>query len=94
MNSVVGTPRDRGDGAAKVTGQARYAADYPQEGLVHASVVSSTIARGRVVKVNSEKALQVPGVIAVLDPTNRPHVSSHDDDYSYHDAAQGSPLRP
>ena len=94
MNSVVGTPMDRVDGAAKVTGQARYAADYPQEGLLHASVVSSTIARGRVVKVNSEKALQVPGVIAVLDHTNRPHVSSYDDDYSDDDAAEGSPFRP
>lgn len=94
MSKVIGTPADRVDGAAKVTGQARYAADYPEEGLLHGSVVSSTIARGRVVKVNSEKALQVPGVVAVLDHINRPRISSYDDDYSDDDAAEGSPFRP
>ncbi len=94
MSKVVGTPADRVDGAAKVTGQARYAADYPEEGLLHGSVVSSTIARGRVVKVNSDKALQVPGVVAVLDHINRPRISSYDDDYSDDDAAEGSPFRP
>ena len=31
---VVGTPLDRVDGVAKVTGQARYAGEYPETGPV------------------------------------------------------------
>ena len=72
---VVGTPLDRVDGMAKVTGQARYAGEYPETGLLHGSVVSSTIARGRVLNIDSAQAMRVPGVIAVLDHAHRPHSS-------------------
>ncbi|MDS9593376.1 xanthine dehydrogenase family protein molybdopterin-binding subunit [Pseudomonas sp. HTZ1] len=91
---VVGTPLDRVDGVAKVTGQARYAGEYPQTGLLHGSVVSSTIARGRVLDIDSTQAMRVPGVIAVLDHGHRPPISSYDDDYSDADSAEGSPFRP
>ncbi|MNG72199.1 Xanthine dehydrogenase molybdenum-binding subunit [compost metagenome] len=94
VKPVVGMPLDRVDGVAKVTGQARYAGEYPQAGLLHGSVVSSTIARGRVLKIDTAQALKVPGVIAVLDHTHRPKVSSYDDDYSDADAAEGAPFRP
>ncbi|MFJ4387773.1 xanthine dehydrogenase family protein molybdopterin-binding subunit [Pseudomonas sp. NPDC089408] len=94
MNKVIGTPLDRVDGVAKVTGQARYAADFPEAGLLHGSVVSSTIARGRVLRIDSTRALQVPGVVAVLDHGNRPRISSYDDDYNDADAAEGAPFRP
>ncbi|MBA1204110.1 xanthine dehydrogenase family protein molybdopterin-binding subunit [Pseudomonas capeferrum] len=89
-----GKPMDRVDGAAKVTGQARYAGEYPQEGLLYGSVVSSTIARGRVRAIDCEAALQVPGVVLVLSHLNRPHLASYDDSYSDDDAAEGSPFRP
>jgi len=91
---LVGTPLDRVDGVAKVTGQARYAGEYPEAGLLHGSVVSSTIARGRVLKIDSALAIRVPGVIAVLDHRHRPHISGYDDDYSDADSAEGSPFRP
>jgi xanthine dehydrogenase YagR molybdenum-binding subunit len=94
FTSVVGQPLDRVDGLAKVTGQARYAGEYPERGLLYGSVVSSTIAKGRVRSIDSRAALQVPGVICVIDHTNRPHVSSYDDDYSDADSAEGSPFRP
>ena len=91
---LVGMPMDRVDGVAKVTGQARYAGEYPEAGLLHGSVVSSTIARGRVLKIDSALATRVPGVIAVLDHRHRPHISGYDDDYSDADSAEGSPFRP
>ncbi|MGJ7548622.1 xanthine dehydrogenase family protein molybdopterin-binding subunit [Pseudomonas alloputida] len=97
MNSptpAVGQPLDRVDGVAKVTGQARYAGEYPEAGLLHGSVVSSTIARGRVLAIDSREALKIPGVVAVLDHVHRPPVSSYDDDYNDADAAHGSPFRP
>ena len=97
MNSLtplVGQPLDRVDGVAKVTGQARYAGEYPGAGLLHGSVVCSTIACGRVLAIDSSEAMKVPGVIAVLDHLHRPRVSSYDDDYSDADSAEGAPFRP
>ncbi|MEG5264774.1 xanthine dehydrogenase family protein molybdopterin-binding subunit [Pseudomonas sp. JDS28PS106] len=92
--SPIGKPVDRVDGKAKVTGEARYAGEYPEDGLLHGSVVSSSIASGRVVSIDTGEALKVPGVIAVLDHTNRPPVASYDESYEDADSADGSPFRP
>nr|WP_296179087.1 xanthine dehydrogenase family protein molybdopterin-binding subunit [Pseudomonas sp. UBA1879] len=92
--SPVGQPLDRVDGLLKVTGQARYAGEYPEKGLLHGSVVSSTIARGRIIRIDTSQALQVPGVVAVIDHLNRPHIASYDKDYQDADSAEGSPFRP
>jgi len=43
----VGRPLDRLDGREKVTGTARFSAEYPLEGLVHAALAFSTIPKGR-----------------------------------------------
>ena len=65
--SPMGKPVDRVDGRLKVTGGARYAGEYPEEGLLYGSVVSSTIANGRVASIDTSEALKVPGVVAVID---------------------------
>jgi xanthine dehydrogenase YagR molybdenum-binding subunit len=92
--SPMGQPVDRVDGKLKVTGQARYAGEYPEAGLLHGSVVSSSIASGRVAGIDTAEALKVPGVIAVLDHTNRPPIASYDESYEDADSADGSPFRP
>ncbi|MCD5994791.1 xanthine dehydrogenase family protein molybdopterin-binding subunit [Pseudomonas sp. CDFA 602] len=92
--SPMGKPVDRVDGKLKVTGGARYAGEYPEQGLLYGSVVSSTIASGRVLSIDTSDALKVPGVVAVLDHTNRPPVASYDESYEDADAADGSPFRP
>ena len=92
--SPIGKPVDRVDGKLKVTGQARYAAEFPEDGLLHGSVVSSSIASGRVVSIDASEALKVPGVVAVLDHNNRPSISSYDESYEDADSADGSPFRP
>lgn len=63
---AIGEPVPRIDGRAKVTGQARYAAEIGVEGLVHGAVVNATIARGRILAVRVEQARAVPGVLDVL----------------------------
>nr|GFC91938.1 molybdenum cofactor-binding domain-containing protein [Tanacetum cinerariifolium] len=68
--------------------------EYPQDGLLFGSVVSSNIACGRVLRIDASQALQVNGVVAVIDHTNRPHVASYDKDYEDADSAEGSPFRP
>lgn len=60
------------DGRAKVTGQARYAAEIAVDGLVHGVVVNATIARGRIVTVHDEEARLVHGVLDVLWHGHRP----------------------
>ncbi|WP_434562206.1 xanthine dehydrogenase family protein molybdopterin-binding subunit [Pseudomonas sp. R1-6] len=93
-SKTIGQPLDRVDGLLKVTGRARYAGEYPEDGLLHGSVVSSAIARGRVVGIDASRALALPGVVAVIDHTNRPKIASYDEPYQDADAAEGSPFRP
>ncbi|PXB93667.1 aldehyde oxidase, partial [Pseudomonas aeruginosa] len=76
-----GQALDRVDGPAKVTGQARYAAEYPAADLLHGSVVSSDVARGRVRGIDCAAALAVPGVVAVLHHLNRPPMAGDDEPY-------------
>ena len=92
--TAIGKPLDRVDGLLKVTGQARYAGEFPGNDLLHGSVVSSTIAKGRVIKIDASKALALPGVVMVLDHHNRPKLASYDDAFADDDAADGSPFRP
>ena len=65
-SKTIGKPLDRTDGLLKVTGRARYAGEYPEDGLLHGSVVSSGITRGRVVRIDASRALALPGVVAVI----------------------------
>jgi xanthine dehydrogenase YagR molybdenum-binding subunit len=64
------TPRPAGatrvEGPDKVTGRARYAAEYPVEDLAYGYPVQSAIASGRITGIDTTGALAVPGVIAVL----------------------------
>ncbi len=66
--SSVGTPIDRIDAVAKVTGGAGYAADTPVANVAHAVIVGSTVARGRLRALDSYDARRMPGVLAVLAP--------------------------
>ena len=94
MTSYIGTATSRVDGRAKVTGTAKYAAEFNTVGLVHASVISSTIAKGRIVRIDVSEALAVEGVIEVLTHLNRPPMASADSAYKDDVAPEGSPLRP
>ena len=65
----------RRDGALKVTGQARYAADNHPPGMLHAVLAVSTIARGRVTFLDVAAAKAHPGVVEVMVPANRPKLA-------------------
>src|SRR5690242_9850795 len=72
--SMVGRPFDRVDGRLKVTGAARYAAEFDAPGMAHAVLVQSTIARGRVTELDVSEAESAPGVLAVITFENMPHM--------------------
>jgi xanthine dehydrogenase YagR molybdenum-binding subunit len=90
----IGKPTSRVDGRAKVTGGAQYAAEYNIRGLVYGWVVSSAIARGKIVTIDVDDALRLPGVLQVFTHENVPELAATDDDYSDDVAPPGSPFRP
>ncbi|AIR90792.1 xanthine dehydrogenase family protein molybdopterin-binding subunit [Pseudomonas cremoricolorata] len=92
--AISGQPLDRTDGPAKVTGKARYAGEYPAEGLLYGSVVSSAVAHGRIRHIDCQDALALPGVLEVLHHGNRPPMAADDEPYEDDDAADGHPFRP
>lgn len=71
MDSI-GKPLDRADGRLKVTGTARYTAEWDVPELTYGAVVSSGIAHGVVRSIDTAAARRVPGVLAVLSYENAP----------------------
>ena len=94
MAPYIGTPTSRVDGHAKVTGAAKYAAEFKAPDLAYASVVESTIAKGRIARIDPSEALSLAGVIGVLTHENRPHMAGTDAAYMDDVAPGGSPFRP
>jgi len=90
----IGKPVSRVDGPAKVTGAAKYAAEFNAPNLAHGFVVNSKIAKGRIKKIDRTAALAVPGVIEVFTHDNRPTVTSSPGKYADETAPPGSPFRP
>ncbi|MCW2953594.1 MAG: xanthine dehydrogenase [Conexibacter sp.] len=74
VEQALGAPIVRVDGREKVTGSARYAAEYPIEDVAYAWPVGATIARGRVTAVEATAALADPAVLAVLDAAGAPRL--------------------
>jgi xanthine dehydrogenase YagR molybdenum-binding subunit len=72
---VVGAPLDRIDGRQKVTGAARYAAEFQVPDVAHVVMITSTIAKGRVRHMDTAAAERTPGVLAVLTPFNAPRLA-------------------
>lgn len=64
------TDQSRIDGRLKVTGAARYSADYPVDNLAYGYLVLATIGRGTIRSVDAQAAAGSPGVLAVYSPAN------------------------
>jgi xanthine dehydrogenase YagR molybdenum-binding subunit len=94
MASYIGTATSRVDGIAKVTGAAKYAAEFNVPDLLYGSVVTSTIAKGRIARIATDDAKRIEGVIDVLTHENRPHMADNDQAYKDDVAPAGSPFRP
>jgi putative selenate reductase molybdopterin-binding subunit len=53
-------------GPSIVTGQARYTMDLPTDGMLHLKVARSPHAHARILAIGRDRALAVPGVVAVF----------------------------
>ena len=77
--SNIGQPLTRRDGVLKVKGEARYAADNHPQGMLHAVLAVSGIARGRVTFLDVQAAKSHPGVVEVMTTANRPPLAEDPD---------------
>src|SRR4051812_19442443 len=66
--SLVGKPAPRLDGAARAAGRVRYTVDVRLAGMLHAAVLRSPVAHGRVRSLDLEAARATPGVRAAIGP--------------------------
>jgi xanthine dehydrogenase YagR molybdenum-binding subunit len=66
----MGEPAPRLDARLKVTGEARYASDFPVSNPAFAYLVTSTIAKGRITQLDLAEASTVPGVLDILTYEN------------------------
>ena len=69
---VVGTRPIRHDGTDKVTGRAKYGADFQTAGLLQGKVLRSPHAHAKIKSINISKALVYPGVKAVITGQDMP----------------------
>ncbi len=65
---LVGRPATRQDAADRAAGRVRYTVDVRLPGMLHAAVLRSPVARGRVIGLDLDAARALPGVRAVLGP--------------------------
>ena len=69
---AVGKSPVRVDAREKVTGHAVYADDIVLSGMLHAVIRDSDVAHGRIKRIDTSKALALPGVEAVLTAADIP----------------------
>jgi xanthine dehydrogenase YagR molybdenum-binding subunit len=94
MSTDIGQPVSRIDGVAKVTGQAKYAAEPHPPGMLYGVIVNSRITRGRIDAIRDGAARSVPGVVEIMTHHNRPHTALFEKSYVDGLGVPGAPYRP
>ncbi|MFI5130040.1 MAG: xanthine dehydrogenase family protein molybdopterin-binding subunit [Chitinophagales bacterium] len=69
---------DRVDGIPKVTGSAKFSAEYDFPGMVYGVLAESTIARGTITGMDTKGAENAPGVLAVVTHLNCPKLPGYE----------------
>jgi xanthine dehydrogenase YagR molybdenum-binding subunit len=72
MPRYLGKEMSRVDGVAKVTGKAKYAAEFQVPNVAYGFIVTGTIAKGRITAIDTREAEAAPGVVRVLTHLNAP----------------------
>jgi len=71
---VIGRPIRAHDGLEKVTGRMTYTTEVKFPGMLYGKLKRSTIPHGRILRINCEKALRLPGVEAIVTAEDAPKV--------------------
>src|SRR5262245_2486344 len=71
-NKLVGQNYSTPDLVAKVTGKAKYAEDYRIDGMLFCKLLASRMPHARVTRLDTAKAMSMPGVKAILTADDMP----------------------
>ena len=74
-HGLIGRPVSRLDGPLKVTGAARFAAEFSFDDMAYAALAYGTIPRGRVSAIAAAAAEKAPGVVLVMTHLNAPRMA-------------------
>jgi xanthine dehydrogenase YagR molybdenum-binding subunit len=74
--AAIGRQDSRLDGPEKVRGEARFAAEVAMDRLCYASLIHSTVTRGRIARLDTAAAEAAPGVILVMTHRNMPRIGT------------------
>jgi xanthine dehydrogenase YagR molybdenum-binding subunit len=72
MARYIGKEMSRVDGVAKVTGKAKYAAEFQVPNLAYGFIVTSSIGKGTIKSIETAEASRAPGVIRIYTHENYP----------------------
>src|SRR5438477_2737986 len=78
IGNTLGKPIDRKDGFLKVTGRAKYAAEFNRKDLAFAYAVRSTIGNGTIESFDTSAAERSAGVIKIITYQNAPRLKEYD----------------
>jgi putative selenate reductase molybdopterin-binding subunit len=81
----VGKPKEKVDAVKLVQGKPAFTADFERRDMLYAKVLFSPYAHARIKSIKTEKALEIPGVAAVLTYKDIPRVA-------YSTAGQSDPI--
>lgn len=73
-HGLIGTSVSRLDGPQKVSGTAQFAAEFPMENMLYASLLYSTIPKGNISQLDVTPAEASPGVVLVMTHKNAPRM--------------------
>ncbi|MFL5003580.1 MAG: hypothetical protein ACJ8DY_24630, partial [Xanthobacteraceae bacterium] len=65
-NLFVGSPVERLEDLRFLRGRGEYVDDLTRDGLLHAAILRSSVAHGRIRSIDTAAALALPGVHAVI----------------------------
>src|SRR5918912_1908771 len=71
-DKLIGQNYTTPDLIAKVTGKAKYAEDYRVDGMLFCKLLTSPMPHARVKRLDTSKALAIPGVKAILTADDMP----------------------
>jgi xanthine dehydrogenase YagR molybdenum-binding subunit len=81
MAKYIGKEMSRVDGVAKVTGKAKYAAEFQVNNAAYGFIVTSTIAKGAIKSIDITEAAKQTGVIKIYTHLNAPKSLAKGDDF-------------
>ena len=73
---LIGKEYSTADLVAKVTGRAKYAEDFRADGMLFAKLLVSPMPHGRVTRLDTQAAMALPGVAAILTADDLPAVEA------------------